>query len=369
MITRAKIISITAAVFLFGCTHPNIPESKSFTRFSNDINVAHVFFDVNGNFYPSEWHSRISPAEIRKHKSLLNASTGFPKNAEWLKRAEKKQLDEIQQLIKNKRRVFILTHGYNNSEAYASNAFNLLTKKIKPTEEDAIIRVHWDGLVKKTFGGQGTAWFPAVGASQMVGINGLRKILNLPKNQDVYLISHSRGASVLLSALSNPSFSKDYLKKTENLSFIGKGGLSPTPIMEAENRLQMIFLAPAIGFPDFWHPRCEGGSGVGQWKCVDPPTVDVQAEIRCPHYRNFTPQLKSIRYTVNKGDGVLKKGSKKLSRYFNATDLGFNSEVGLKLRPCYSFLLQEYIISRPHGHSFLKYINDKELLDMLSESE
>jgi esterase/lipase superfamily enzyme len=145
-------------------------------------------------------------------------------------------------------RVFILIHGFNNDQKEADAAFQLVEQKIEFKEKDAIIWFHWDGLVSPKKGlarsiGAARIWNNATGFSQMAGMYGLRRILNVIHKPEIYIITHSRGASVFLSALSNPPFKQNFIDDTTWLNIKGAEPLDKGNT----NAIHALFLAPAIG--------------------------------------------------------------------------------------------------------------------------
>src|SRR5690606_17943217 len=79
---------------------------------------------------------------------------------------------------------------------------------------DEIIQFYWDGLTSQSILGGAKIWFDATNYSQMAGEFGLRRILNVISNKEVYIISHSRGASVVVSALNSTIIAENTKQKT-----------------------------------------------------------------------------------------------------------------------------------------------------------
>lgn len=361
-----SLVALAMLGALAACAMPNIPISRTFPIAVNRPALARVFLDVNGTLYPDNWHVSVRPELLTKKHALLGAAP----ETEWpaLREAERQKLADIGRLIAGKKRVFILLHGFNANEAEASIAYDLIEQRISANSEDVVVRLYWDGLIGKG-AGVVPAWFTAAGSSQVVGVQGLRRILALPKQQHVVVISHSRGSSVVLSALGNPPFAPDYRKKTEALSFAPSTFLNPPELEDRQNRIDALFLAPAIGFVDFHDPSCATRKQLRLPQCFSPSVVDSSSAARpCPDYRAFSTQLKSIHYTINQGDAVLKKGGLKLRRYFNPTDLGVDFDVGRALATCYkgTIAMVPHEITMPHGHDFTDYAQDPELEKMLT---
>lgn len=69
-------------------------------------------------------------------------------------------------------------------------------------------------------------------------------------------MSYSRGASVVLSALSYPAYDPDFREATTRLSYLEPSGsayFTPAPLGPG-GPIRVMMLAPAIGAPDFRAP-------------------------------------------------------------------------------------------------------------------
>ena len=97
-------------------------------------------------------------------------------------------------------------HGFNSTARKNTQNYELARKymNINP-KTDEIIQLYSDGLTSQSILGGAKIWFDATNYSQMAGEFGLRRILKVIKNKEIYIISHCRGASVVISVLnSNP---------------------------------------------------------------------------------------------------------------------------------------------------------------------
>jgi pimeloyl-ACP methyl ester carboxylesterase len=303
-----------------------------------------VFVDANGDFYPDDWSVQFKPGRIEDAHSLWASRRYDAAVRATLEEEKQDQLAAIERLVSDKERVFILVHGFNNSEKTARAAFDAVRSRLRPTAGDVMIDFHWDGLVG-AWGGQLPMWFNAAGYSQVAGVRALRPLLNRLRGKKVYLISHSRGASVVLSALADPAWDPQFREATEKV--LGKGFLDGPPLDDNGNEIHALLMAPAVGKPDFWEEDCAAG---------------------CDRYRDFPAQLKGISYTVNRGDPILKKiFGGRLAASFNATDLGWDPTVGAHLRD------QDVPLREPQSfdeawHPFLNYACHASLGAMLKES-
>lgn len=353
-----------AALFLAGCVKPNIPQSTAFPDIRLEPVTATVFVDANGTLYPTSWPSEVERSQLRERKSLLNALD--PVGRDRIAAAEQEQLAELHRLSEQSGRVFIFVHGYNNSEAMAARSFDELERRIAFSEDDVLIRFHWDGLIGKGLVRSGQAWFPAAGYSQMAGSRGLRRVLSGFRDEDVVVVTHSRGASVVLSALGNPPFDPEFYEATVALEFAKKQGerfLRPEELEETgEGSISVAMLAPAVGFPDFWAVSCESREE-GEW-CGSPM---VTATTRCPNYRGFNSNLTRIAYSTNSNDRILGKLIHPFASKFNATNLGVDRSVGDALGKCYDFPINAVPFENTNGHGFFDYLADP-ALETLMES-
>jgi hypothetical protein len=372
----ARSAVMLALLFLAACSMHSVPSGNSFALVPNRPAVAQVFLDINGSFYPSGWQSMIGAQRIQRHRSLLNA-THHMTDKQALRAAlaadEQRQLAQIKNLVAGKRRVFIITHGFNSSDTEARASFALVEKAIPLGPRDALIHVYWDGQIGKNLLGSGAIWFSVVGNSQRVGSRGLRQILNQMVRQEIILISHSRGASVVLSALANPPYNPGFVRKAAKLDFAqAPGFLTPPPLAENGNRIKAVFLAPAIGHPDFWALACQDrATSKAATPCTEPPQSIVPTgnaqSAPCPDYRVFPKQFVSLHYTTNQGDKTLKKYFGTLRRAFNPTDFGYELSVGDRLKPCLGFKIKGLDLGKRHLHDFALYARDRELPQILRE--
>lgn len=324
---------IWLCIILCSCSANNIPTSTN-PNIQIPPNTSVAFVDLNGNFYPENWNTQIGPY---KKTSSLYLTAKKNNIAYILTNFETKKLAEYHQNILNKKRVFIFVHGYNNDAAKTKRNYDLLRTKINLDPiQDEIIEFYWDGLVSKDPIGSAKIWFYATGYSQMAGEFGLRKILNEIHNKDIFIISHSRGASVVLSSLSNPPYNDDFRRDTEKLGIAVDNEI---PLSENTNRIVCIMLAPAIGEIDFTKQS------------------DNEA------YRTFSSQLKNIHITINKDDIVLKKFVG-LQRKFNPTTLGYDKKAYNNLKSTYNFFTVDNFDGQ-NSHSFDVYINNPKFQQMV----
>lgn len=319
-------------VLLVSCATHNIPNTNPNIHTPPNTSVA--FVDLNGNFYPENWEREIGPY---KRTSSLILTAKKNNVLDVLNTYEEKKLAEYRQSFLHKKRIFIFVHGYNNAASQSKQNYDLLRSKININPlQDEIIEFYWDGLVSKNLIGSGKIWFNATGYSQMAGQFGLRKILNEIHEKDIYIISHSRGASVILSSLSNPPFSESFRKNTTELGIEVNNKIS---LAENNNRIIAIMIAPAIG------------------------EIDFTQENNVDKYRTFSPQLKKVHITINKNDMILKKFIGLQGKY-NPTTLGYDSQAYVNLKSTYNFFTVDNFDGQDN-HSFSVYIRNPKFQKMI----
>lgn len=366
--TRLGLL-LLVPLLLAGCLGHSTPP-PGWTNSVTGSGAIQTFVDANGTFFPDDWRSGdvIGEQRFKQADSLLNAVAIDARASQRaaLHAYEDQWLRTVDQTVEGRSRVFILIHGFNDAAPSARESYALIRDNLDVRPDDAVIEFYWDGLT--TWGGplrrmvgSGRIWFWATGYSQVAGSRGLRRILSTIENADVYIISHSRGASVSLSALSNPSYDPDFAGPTERgLCPDGDarprgvvcppGFLQPAELGDKGNRYHLLMLAPAIGNPDFWGP-------------ASPLQV---APAPRPQLRALSPELISIRHTVNGGDPVLRKYLSALSPHFNATDLGYAPEVGRGLSARYP--LTAYSIADLNSHAFPLYVQCNVTVRMFADA-
>lgn len=347
-----NIIIVGFLLTLTGCATHNTPDNL-INPYPGEHGFTEIFVDQNGYFYPNDWSNRFPEPCNKwscwgKHYSLMtfaiNDQDEELKN--YLKEEQNRIIEDLQNKLRVSDRIYILIHGYNNKNGYARKRYKEISELIELSNRDLVINFYWDGLVSDS-GEAGSAkiWFHATGYSQLAGMMGLRKILEEIPEKEVFIITHSRGASVALSALSNPPFNSKFSYDTKKHHYLNI--CSAAPLTEKGNTIKLILLAPAIGAVDFRGP--------------DYP-IDNS-------FRDLSAQLKWIGYSVNTKDEVLEKILKwpNISDNFNPTDLGFNPKAGAEINRHYGFL-KEYTFKDTSSHDFDKYIKDPEFQKMLRDA-
>lgn len=333
-----QLFLLTAIICSCSISH-NRPLSQTPNEFI-EPNIVKVFVDQNGTFYPNDWKNTYGehPKNARRFAYSLNTIAKRTNHQEELIRSQNEILKNIEAKANGKKRIFILVHGYNNDETSAHKSFNRIQEKIDySVENDLFIQYYWDGLVSNTVSGSLKIWFNATGYSQLAGEFGLRKVLNLLSDKEIIIITHSRGASVLLSSLSNPPYAAQFRKQTKDYHDIEIG--NKTPLAENRNIIKCIMLAPAVGAIDFQNDTL--GS-----------------------YRAFSGQVEKFQITINDSDPKLKKYVGFLSDNFNPTNLGYSSKVYQGLKTVYP-IIDSTDYSGMQSHAFIDYVNSVKFIEML----
>lgn len=373
---KSRALLLLAFAFLTGCYSHSFPSASRFvfprsTDCTNSVpetcaraNTAQVFADANGTFYPSGWRDHLTPRSPWGAGSLLNETTGNDRTDAAFRRLidsdQPRQLAELASFGRDADRIFILVHGYNNTTEEADAAYTLVEDRLDLHPTDRIIRFYWDGLTSDNLFGSGKIWFNAVGNSELVGTRGLRAVLNQFRGKSIYLISHSRGTSVILSALGNPIFDPEFIRVTRRRMESWPGNepdvFNPAPLLPNGNNIHVLVLAPAVDRIDFCHERMQ-----------PPPGSSGSVYCGPENLRSLGDQVQSFRYSVNCLDPVLRKYVG-LQNRFNPTGLGTDPEVGAGLRRD-GLPLQAYEMD-PHVrmHLFTWYARQSVFLRMLSDA-
>lgn len=353
---RSALI-LGASLILGGCYTHNFPlRDETFIQAAGPVPTARVYVDANGTFFPDNWRPHRDNLGLFLSwpgASLLNQAERQPSFGPLLRLEQERQLAELARFIAGKRRLFIFIHGFNNNQPETDRPYRMMAERIAFEPGDGLIMFHWDGFDGRFPGSPGLFWWWAVANSQMAGTHALRQILDLTGDtEEVILISHSRGASVILSAFSDPPYAEDFRRRTADLPFAARARLlDPPALAEGPRNVHAIMMAPAIGRVDFLTPDCVIG-------------FDRNTRPSCDLVRRF-PRLASIDYTLNPCDEVLEKIIG-LSNRFNPTDFGLVPEVGARLAgEIESVAMRPHRIQAPHNHDFPLYTADPEFSAML----
>lgn len=349
---------VAASLLLCGCYTHNLPmPDQQFIHVDADVPTARIFVDADGTFYPQHWRPPgLGPFGVWSANSLLGEAERRPNLGPLLRSERLRQMSEMRAFLAGKKRIFVFIHGFDNNQADTVEPYTMLARRIDFEPGDAIILFHWDGFDAHIYGAQLNFWRMAANNSQMAGSRGLRPVLDLAgPEQQVFLVSHSRGASVALSALSNPRYSRGFAARTRALPYArAEHLLDPPPLAAGPRNVHAVMMGPAIGRIDFLVPDCAPMSSQGR-------------RGRCDNVREF-PRLASIDYTVNPCDEVLDKYLG-FSGIFTPTNLGLVPEIGQRLAPALAgqgIAMRAHRTTPPHNHIFPLYAADPQFTEMMA---
>lgn len=343
------------------CSMHNFPTIDRFTGAAPESplppRTAQVFVDPNGSFYPSGWRGYFRPHRPWKAASLLNQSRAGDPFRALIEADEPRQLAELRRLGAGAQRVFVLVHGYNNSMKEARLAYEAIEAKLDIGPGDRVVRFYWDGLIGHGVGA-GEIWFKAVGYSQVAGVRGLRKVLEQFPEQKLVVITHSRGASVILSALGDPVYNPDFRRRTIDVAASWgpayRDFLVQKPLPAKGGPIDVLMLAPAVDRVDF----CDAG---------EQPLEGAPVSFVCNRLRSFPTRVRTMRYTLNTRDPVLNKGFG-LASSFNPTGLGVKDETGVELKKDLPILDRYTLTPGMRKHAFRKYVESPTFEQMLADA-
>jgi Alpha/beta hydrolase of unknown function (DUF900) len=351
---------VAAALFLAGCYVRNLPlVDQPLPLVEAEIPTARVIVDAEGSFFPERWRpSRLGPFEVWHAGTLLGEAERRPELRALLASERTRQLAALRAFLAGKKRVFVFIHGFDNNQRDTELPYGMLAQRIAFEPGDALILFHWDGFDGRMIGAPIHFWQAASTSSQMAGTRGLRPVLDLVgPDQQAILISHSRGGTVVLSALSNPRYSRGFVARTRRLPYAASARLlDPPPLRPGARNIHAVMLGAAMGRIDFVVADCPPGTSLG----------GPASRRRCDEVRAF-PRLASIDYTLNPCDEVLNKYVG-LSRTFNPTDFGLIASVGEALAPelaAQGIVLRQHRVV-PHGHIFPLYAADATFTEIMA---
>lgn len=349
-----RALAISLAILCAACAH-NLPDDDVPNRRLGP-GQARAYVDMNGAFYPPGWTDEtfIGRRAVERRHSLYAALADDPAARARVREAETRWLAELRTMAegqsqgRERGRAFIFLVGFNTSQKKSTPDLEAMRDAIALRPDDLSIQFFWDGHDARAVVDAARIWFWGSGSSQVAGQNGLRRVINALGDREVVIVSYSRGASVVLSALSDPAYSRRFRSNTERLDYLeppGPAFFQPEPLAPG-GPIRVLMLAPAIGEPDFRAPQQVDGEWV---------------------FRDFPARLASVRYTVNPGDYVLNKLWVGLADNLNSTALGAYPAGGRVLDCRYGFL-QGYPVRGRVGHAVPDYLRDAAFQDMLRDS-
>ncbi|HEY9031977.1 MAG TPA: hypothetical protein VIM93_11495 [Kangiella sp.] len=257
-----KLKYLVGSLFAFiisGCAgiHPKPPSDY----YSSNLpeRTVRVAFDQNGHIYPLstekwDWNA-VQPAwwckvkgcsfQLKKVEDNEGGNVYDPEKDRL--HYTKEVIDDLNKILEGKEKLAIFIHGFNNNYDDAQCIYKQFRSKI---DDIPVLEVYWDGVENNV---PIKIWFPALTYSNLAGQIGLRSILNGIKHPiDVSFVTHSRGAAVAVSAISNPIYDPGIEAPQEEddnkHKFLGYS----EPNFGTINDVSFVFFAPAIGNGHFW---------------------------------------------------------------------------------------------------------------------
>ena len=260
-----KLLARTAAAglvaLLSGCAgyHSMPPQNYSAVAAANP-RLIKLVFDQNGNLYPQSPNSAgiPLPEQAPNRNAAFDLATHYSANGvaydhHATLRAAAADIQKALAAAPGARLVFIIK-GFNNSYQENDDEYAWVRQRIfdyNPSGNFVFVQVYWDALFKgKRSAPAPLAYFgESMTYSNMAGMCGLRPLLELlPDGTRTTFLTHSRGAAVALSAISDPLFDRERVKVACTLPPLRSGKLGDAAL---------VAFAPAIGDG---HMREEDGS-------------------------------------------------------------------------------------------------------------
>lgn len=277
---------ITALLALGGCAgRHSIPPHDFAYAPAPKLNTIRVAFDQDGSLYPTAPDDGVYTATPLSNNCLYNPLYSWFKGCSYrlhvLEQFNRRTYKgysfyETNAAVRNSvvyrlnkslaktGRLVIKIHGFNNGFEDANSNFAMFDERM--TESDhTVLEVYWDGLVKTI---PFSIWDTALLYSNLAGQIGLRGILNrIDTPYELVFITHSRGAAVALSAISDPINDKlcapqyDLSTNYAHLcgSYMKEVLVDPDTFprfepFKTENiqSLKVLMVAPALGNGHFW---------------------------------------------------------------------------------------------------------------------
>lgn len=335
-LTRILSTIATAGVLISGCgcaaLHSIPPQTVVLNTVEKDTvakeTVIRVFLDQDGFLWPDKDRPSFNLKGIGNHAlklSTTNRESSYY-TIEHRPRAEK-IANDLRNELEGGKELVVLIHGFNNNYAEANHSFGLVRGQISRSHprERVYLEVYWDGLYQQGMRGLARAfWFKASTYSQLGGVIGLRRLLNgLPAETPVRVITHSRGAAVVLGALGTPNIPTELMDGwSDDYSQMVRAGLAENLQSFADLRVGMI--APALA--DFDFEKINGN--------------------RLP--------AKSIVVGFNENDPVLRKW--RFGQKFNATTLGYHESTYQKVAGMFPGQFEDVRYEGCKFHAFDRYL-------------
>ncbi len=210
---------------------------------ATDPDLLRIAFDRNGDVYPD-------PAEFPVNDALL-ARSQHSLRAYFAAHGQRYDPEEVAVGLARRieaacapgKSLLLIIHGANNSYPEARRSYELVSLRMRElswSHDIVFLEVYWDALHGDPLSG----WGPARETSKWVGL-GLRRVLrHLPPSIPLRVLTHSRGASVISSALWDLHLDEN---READARYRARQLAEPPPLLL---RIRIGLLAPAMGGED-----------------------------------------------------------------------------------------------------------------------
>lgn len=284
MHARAFSSLMILGLLISGCIRFAIPTYYQKMEPSAESDTFRIWFDREGYILPDPALFDFDPADLKNAYGLVYSLKNISpeicimQKKEDYEECHKKIIGTFARKIQAKikgphgtenRALFILIHGYANFYLEAHAKYAILKREILrqyKNQSPIFLELYWDGRVDPespvlmgsryllhviTYWptlarGTGHAWAYAVPSSKKVGLHGLRPLLSelikgLVKTPKIFVITHSRGAGVISSALWNIDTKKPKRMSDEKFKELREISIPQ------DNGLHIGMIAPALG--------------------------------------------------------------------------------------------------------------------------
>ncbi len=228
-----KLLLVSTLIMLSGCaSRINFPDPE-YWKIEDQPNIVRAAFDMDGHIYPRDsdtvknvrWNvkgANVATSNFglsRVYRLHRQNGEHYPFNEAFIGQLYQEVADKISQKITehNATQLIVVSHGFKTS-------YNDAITQVYPAfyqqfsadtlQKSVILELSWDGRYLSSWASALSlykVWPVSLTYSNLAGQIGLRNILNRIDNKgniDLVLLSHSRGAGVVLSSLMEPEWDK-----------------------------------------------------------------------------------------------------------------------------------------------------------------
>ncbi|MFT4722040.1 MAG: hypothetical protein ACI8QW_000418 [Saprospiraceae bacterium] len=217
-------MSIFLVLFVFQCmAQENVSYVACRMLLGEEENVARVFLDKNGDFYPAfaviEDEFEKTNFSLREYSNVVLESKKLTDSI-WVKIQEEVVSDlveEINSRIAKEENLYVFIHGFRkpaapiNGDTSAHDDYGFMRERINQAtgKENYFLEIYWDGMYLKPehslkfIVSLGKMFKKQAKANAENAGLGLRKVISKIEKNDITVITHSLGAEVVTSLLFN----------------------------------------------------------------------------------------------------------------------------------------------------------------------